>query len=128
MPSTVAVSIDFDHFANWNPQYFSVRTMPHAVVTVRTGVISTWSHLMGVYMSGMGFSQAQVDMLLSELYEQAQIKTTTEYLEIALQSNASPSGVHQSACPPTTGKEFAYALVNDPCNVIEFPYTSVQIS
>lgn len=42
-------------------------------------------------------------------------------------TNPAPSGIYQAAVVPTTGKEFAYALVNDP-NGEGFPLWSVVIN
>lgn len=126
LPSTVSVIVDFNHFNGWNLNNFTLRTTPHADVTVRTGVIPDWTYLRGFYMSGMGLSQTEVNTLLSELYAQAQVRVSTGSAEVGLQTNTAPSGTHQAACPPTTGKEFAYQLVNDTCSVITNPYTSVQ--
>lgn len=125
LPSTVTVTVDLNDFENWNPQDFFVRTMSHADVTVRTGIISTWTNLETFNLSNAGLSQSDVNTLLSELYAQAQVKTSEGAAVIDLRNNAVPSGTYQSACPPTTGKEFAYALLNDPCTVIAHPYTSV---
>lgn len=102
-----------------------VTTMSHADVTVRTGIVSTWTNLETFNLSNAGLSQSDVNTLLSELYAQAQVKTSEGAAVIDLRNNAVPSGTYQSACPPTTGKEFAYALLNDPCTVIAHPYTSV---
>jgi hypothetical protein len=64
-----------------------------------------------------GLNQAQVDAVLAAIYgaRASYILTgATPALDLLGASNAAPSGIYQDATPPTTGKEYAYALVNDP--------------
>lgn len=59
-------------------------------------------------------SQEDVDSNLLGIYTNRAIFTnSTPTLEIQ-GSNASPSGTYQDADPPTTGKEYAYYIENDP--------------
>jgi len=43
-------------------------------------------------------------------------------------ANATPSGILQAQCPPTTGKEAAYELVNDSCGVSTNHYAAVTMN
>jgi len=59
-------------------------------------------------------SQADLDDILARLYaDRALFTNANPTLNIA-GGNPPPSGVYQDANPPTTGKEYAYKLVNDP--------------
>jgi hypothetical protein len=62
------------------------------------------------------YSQANVDAFLAAVYaNMANFSYATPSLDLLGGSNAAPSGIYQSHCPPTSGYESAYALVNDPC-------------
>jgi len=59
--------------------------------------------------------QANVDAILLSVYNRRMAFIfATPALKIG-GSDAAPSGLYQAACPPTTGKEYAYELVNDSC-------------
>ena len=60
-------------------------------------------------------TQANVDAVLLSIYTRRMAFTyATPSLDIG-GTNLAPSGTYQAACPPTTGKEYAYELVNDSC-------------
>ena len=66
----------------------------------------------------MNLSQTQVDDILLGFYDGLASKTVTDgSIDLAGQVNAAPSGTYQAQCPPTTGKEAAYELLNDSCGV-----------
>ncbi len=66
-----------------------------------------------VYIGSMSMSQADVDdCLLRTWTDRAVFGTGSHSLRIGGR-NPAPSGVYQAANPPTTGKEYAYELVND---------------
>jgi len=59
------------------------------------------------------YSQAGVDAFLAAVYaNKANFTYATPTLDLLGGSNAAPSGTYQAASPPTTGKEYAYDLVN----------------
>jgi hypothetical protein len=59
--------------------------------------------------------QADVDAVLLSIYNRRMAFTyATPSLTID-GTNAAPSGVYQAQCPPTTGNEYKYELVNDSC-------------
>ena len=68
----------------------------------------------------MGLDATEVSNVLLGIYDMVSsgARTATGGTLNVAGSNAAPSGVLQAACPPTTGKEAAYELVNDTCNVI----------
>jgi hypothetical protein len=71
-------------------------------------------------------TQTEVDNILLGLYAGFASKTVTGgTIDLLGQGNAAPSGVLQAQCPPTTGYEAAYELVNDSCGVSTKHYTSV---
>ena len=67
-----------------------------------------------INLANNGLSQSVVDGILNAMYAaRASYTDATPVLTIG-GTNAAPSGVYQSVTPPTTGKEAAYDLVNDP--------------
>jgi hypothetical protein len=70
-------------------------------------------------------SQAQVDLVLSKLYAAFPTRTAVNGTITVAGTNAAPSGILQAACPPTTGKEYAYELKNDSCAVSANHWTTV---
>lgn len=76
----------------------------------------------------MQLTQAQVDAVLLGIYDAFPNRTATAGTLNVAGTNAAPSGVLQAACPPTTGKEAAYELVNDTCGVSANHYAVVTIT
>ena len=73
-------------------------------------------------------SQAQVDLVLAKLYAAFPTRTGTNgTVDLLGTSNAAPTGVSPGAaeCPPTTGWNTAYELVNDSCGVSSKHWASV---
>ena len=61
-------------------------------------------------------TQAQVNAVVSAIHaNKANYTYATPSLDIAGTGNAAPSGTYQTVCPPTTGKEYIYDLVNGIC-------------
>jgi hypothetical protein len=59
-------------------------------------------------------SQAAVDAIAQEVYDNwAGYTYATPALNVG-GDNAAPSGTYQDGDPPTTGKEYIYEIVNDP--------------
>jgi hypothetical protein len=76
----------------------------------------------------MQLSQAQVDAVLLGIYDAFPNRTSSNGTLNISTTNAAPSGTLQAACPPTTGKEAAYELVNDSCGVSGKHYAAVTIT
>ena len=73
-------------------------------------------------------TQAQVDAVLAALYLAFPTRTGTNgTIDLAGGGNAAPTGVSPGAgeCPPTTGWNTAYELVNDSCGVSSKHWASV---
>ena len=66
-----------------------------------------------INLSNQSLSEAEVDTVLRYFYGyRTQFKAPYPLINIG-GGNASPSGVYQDSTLPTTGKELAYALVNN---------------
>jgi len=75
-----------------------------------------------------GLSQAQVDSVLTQMYAAFPSRTGTNgTIDLLGGSNAAPSGTAPGSaeCPPTTGWNRAYELVNDSCGVSSKHWASV---
>jgi len=70
-------------------------------------------------------TQGNVDNLLLGLYAGFATKTATNGTIDVGGTNAAPSGIYQAQCPPVTGKEAAYELINDSCGVSSKHWISV---
>ena len=80
-----------------------------------TPVININTAMREYYYHDCGLTQANVNAILLSVYNRRMAFTfATPSLNIG-GTNIAPSGVYQAACPPTTGKEYAYELVNDSC-------------
>ena len=62
-----------------------------------------------------GLNQANVDSILLSVYNRRMAFTFGVPALNVGGTNVAPSGVYQAACPPTTGKEYAFELVTDSC-------------
>lgn len=67
------------------------------------------------YYYSCGLLQANVDAVLLSVYNRrmAFVNAAPE-LNVG-GTNLAPNGIYQAQCPPTTGKEYAFELVNDSC-------------
>lgn len=78
--------------------------------------ITAWNGInaIGNIVYENGLSQAAVDAVLSAIWSNKANFTNvlSPSLDLDGESNSTPGGVYQAASPPTTGREFAYDLVN----------------
>ena len=69
-------------------------------------------------MSAMALTQTQVNQILTDLYTAFPTRIVTGgTITLNGTGNAAPSGTYQSVTPPTSGKETAYDLINDPTSI-----------
>ena len=67
------------------------------------------------YYQDCALTQANVNAILLSVYNRRMAFTfATPALNVG-GTNLAPSGVYGAACPPGTGKEYAFELVNDSC-------------
>jgi hypothetical protein len=94
MPSTLKTLLRIQNCANIAP------------IAVWDGINDIQSIL---YQNSL--TQAQVNTVLQKIWENKANFTAAAPI-LNLITNAAPSGTYQAASPPTTGKEYAYDLVN----------------
>jgi len=76
--------------------------------------IASNTAIVNYQIQGCGLLQANVDAILAGIYaRRAAFTAATPKLNIG-GTNAAPSGVYADEDPPTTGKGYAYEMVNDP--------------
>jgi len=78
-------------------------------------------------------TQAQVDNVLAQLYAGFATRTASNGTinlsnYYSYYANAAPSGVYQAACPPDTGKEYAYELLNDSCDISSKHWSTITVT
>jgi hypothetical protein len=119
MPSGYAGTFNSTDVSAWRPTNFYLISMPSGyAITIAAGGFSAWTTTTNLNMSADALTQAQVNQILTDCYTAFASRTATGGT-IALNGtgNAAPSGIFQANCPPTSGKETAYDLLNDPCSV-----------
>jgi len=118
MPAGYAGTFDSADVSDWRPAYFRLYSMPAGYTfVISAGGFAGWITTTNFQVQGNALSQAQVDQVLADFWTGFATRTATAGTINLGGSNAAPSGTLQAANPPTTGKEYAYCLVNDPDNV-----------
>jgi hypothetical protein len=118
MPTGYSGSLNTSNVSAWRPGYFLVHDIPTATftTTITAGGFSAWITTRFITMSTMGLTQGQVNQILTDFYTAFATRTVTGgTITLNGAGNAAPSGIYQSACPPTSGKETAFDLINDLC-------------
>jgi len=110
-------TVNSANMAAWTSlQYLSCYSMPTGAVSISaasdfTGLVS----LRNLQLQSNALSQASVDKVLQGLWNgKANFTDPAPSCNVG-GSNSAPSGIYQPASPPTTGKEYAYDLVNGTC-------------
>jgi len=76
----------------------------------------------------MGLTQSEVDTILLGFYDAFPLKTNTGgTINLNGAGNAAPSGTYAAQCPPTTGKNAAYELINDSCGVSDKHWATINV-
>jgi len=80
------------------------------------------------YTITMGLTQSEVDTILLGIYDAFPSKTNTGgTINLNGSGNAAPSGTYAAACPPTSGKEACYELLNDSCDVSSKHWATINV-
>ena len=87
----------------------------HATTTSGTPDISGNTKMTAYWYQDCALTQANVNAILLSVYNRRMAFTfATPVLNVG-GTNTAPSGLYQAGCPPMTGKEYAFELVNDSC-------------
>ena len=120
MPSGYAGTFNSADVSAWRPAQFYLHSMPIATFTISisAGGFSGWVSTTVFNMSANSLAQASVDQILADFYTAFATRTAGGgSITLNGTGNAAPSGTFQAMCPPTTGQERAYELLNDSCSV-----------
>jgi len=118
MPAGYAGTFDSADVSGWGGGYVWVKNMPVATFTIifTAGGLAGWTAPINIDFRGNSLNQGQVDQILADFWAGYPAKTVLGGVLIVT-GNAAPSGTFQAANPPTTGKEYAYELLNDSQNI-----------
>ena len=138
MPSGFAGTFDSADVSDWRPGSFWLFSMPAtflAGLTISANSFKNWTTgLNNFQMQDNSLSQAQVNLILWELYQAAITPRTATGGTINVGgTNAAPSGTYQAAasCPvdgSTPGAEIAHELINDGCTETFNTWSTVNIT
>jgi len=79
---------------------------------------------------GIGLTQDEVDAILLGVYDAFFLPPKHDdrfCIILSHPSNAAPSGIYRAACPPTSGKEAAYELLHDSCDISDYHWATVDV-
>jgi len=114
MPAGTYV-INSADIVNWRPAIWRLYSMPAGTYTFAASCMRNWASVQEIQLQDLGLSQAVVDTIVNDIWNG---KPTYTYATPSLNiggTNADPSGVYQANCPPTSGLEQVYDLVNGNC-------------
>jgi hypothetical protein len=120
MPTGYAGTFNSVDVSAWRPTNFYLYSMPTATfgITITAGGFSGWIGATTVDLSADALSQASVDQILADLYTAFATRTASGgTITLNGTGNAAPSGIYQAHCPPTSGLEDKYELLNDSCGI-----------
>ena len=111
--STVSITGDFSDITAKLPNLGNTRFQN---LNLAPAPLDNLTKLYNLDLSYNDYSQADVDQFLAYLYAARMGNVAGSAHAAYFQSGTSeaPSGTYQDATPPTTGKEYAYKLHNDP--------------
>ena len=122
-------SIDTSDIAAWTPTFFLLRSMPVGTVfTIAQADFNGWITTTNFQMQNNGLPQADVDAIFQGFYGGFAARTAVGGTINVGGTNAAPSGVYAANCPPVTGKEWAFELVNDSCGISANHWTTVTFT
>ena len=114
---TGTYGIDTAHMINWRPLSWHCHTMPTGALTISAASnLSGWTGCNSFQVHSNAFTTAVVDRALQGMWGAFPGRTVTGGTINVAGTNQAPSGVFQAANPPTTGREFAFELLNDSQN------------
>jgi len=110
---TVNITGDFSDINAGLPNLMNARLQG---LNLAPAALDNLTKLYYLDLSYSDYSEAEVDQILGYLYAARAVNVAPQAHTLLLNAgtSAAPSGTYQDASPPTTGKEFAYKLHNDP--------------
>jgi len=127
-PQTGTYTINSDHFKNYtvNNEYRLIFNTTNLTKTISRSDFTLY-RIASVTIT-MGLTQAEVDAILLGFYDAFPLKTNTGgTINLNGAGNEAPSGTYTAQCPPTTGKNAAYELLNDSCNASDKHWATINV-
>jgi hypothetical protein len=126
LPAGSTVNIDSAHMVDWRPTLWYCYFLPAGrVITVAAANFAGWVECSGFLANDNALLEAQVDAILEGLYTAFASRTATAGTINVGGTNAAPTGTYQQpedcGVGPVSGKERAYELLNDFCDVAPAP-------
>jgi len=121
-------NINTSHFKNYTVgEYHLFFNTTDLIKTISRNDFATLYRVI-LYLITMGLTQSEINNILLGIYDAFPLKTNTGgFINLSDSSNAAPSGTYQAACPPTSGKEACYELLNDSCNVSSKHWSTISV-
>lgn len=114
----VSMSVDTSHISLWNPGSFYLQGLSAEQLTVSNiSDFSGWTNCKEAHFVNNNLLAADVDKILQGLWLAFPSRTATGGTINVGGNNEAPNGAYHPANPPTSGKEFAYELLNDSQNI-----------
>ncbi|MCP4536240.1 MAG: hypothetical protein GY832_03765 [Chloroflexi bacterium] len=122
-------TVDLSDISAWRPTIFRLYSMPVSTTfTIAAVDLNGWTTTTSYRLSNNALPQADVDAILQGFYGGFAARVASGGTIRVDGTNAAPSGVLGPACPPTTGKEWAFELVNDSCGISANHWATVTTS
>ena len=128
LPQAGTYVINTSHFKNYtvNSNYYLVFNTTSLTKTISRSDFTLYGVL--TVTITMGLTQAEVDAILLGFYDAFPLKTNTGgTINLNGAGNEAPSGTYAAQCPPTTGKNAAYELINDSCSVSPNHWATINV-
>lgn len=110
--------INTANMVDWRPSGWHCYSMPSGSLTITAAAnFANWITATSVQMQSSGLLTADVDRVLEGFWGMFPARTATGGALNVGGTNQAPGGTFQAGNPPTTGKEYAYELLNDGQNV-----------
>jgi hypothetical protein len=114
MPTGGTYNIDTSDMVGWTPTHWRCHSMPTGAVTISSSAdLVGWVRCTNADFSNNGLLTADVDKILAGFWAGFASRTAANGTISVGGTNQAPTGTFRAANPPTTGKEFAYELLND---------------
>jgi hypothetical protein len=110
-------AIDTADMVNWRPTDWHCYSMPSGSLTFSAGSLNGWVGIANILANDNVLLSAAVDTALASVWAAFAARTAAGGTFNIGGTNEAPGGTFQAANPPTTGKEYAYELLNDSQNV-----------
>jgi len=127
-PQSGTYTINTSHFKNYtvNGLYYILFNTTNLTKTISRSDFTLY-RVPNVTIT-MGLTQSEVDAILLGFWDAFPSKTNAGgTINLNGSGNAAPSGTYAAQCPPTTGKNAAYELINDSCGVSSNHWATINV-